>query len=54
MQIGTKQIVVNGQTVTVRVFAAKTERKPRPRQYEPNEDTLHAMRLDAVRMPYGE
>jgi len=39
-QIGTKEIVVNGQRVTVRVFAGRQSR---------NEDAQHATRLADVR-----
>ena len=42
-QIGTKEIMVNGQLVTVRVFAAKNKRQDR------NEDTQYAARIEDVR-----
>jgi hypothetical protein len=41
-QTGTKQVMVNGQTVTVRIFAAKQSRTR-------NEDVAHAQRLCDVR-----
>jgi hypothetical protein len=51
-QIGTKQVLVNGELVTVRVFAAAGGENPKPsRNDERNEDTLAALRLESV---YGE